>query len=126
MGRILDPVPAAGGGDLDLACYALQSRQRQQAEQVLHETHKLWMASNTDLPENCTPLLDAAIASNIIGEADIWLHLRLALEAGNLTLAKRLSAKLPAARVLSSSELDRAAMDPIAYLSRDQSEYPPL
>ena len=117
--------PQLVGEELDLTCYALQSRQRQQAEQVLHETHKLWMASNTDLPENCSPLLDAAIASNIIGEADIWLHLRLALEAGNLTLAKRLSAKLPAARALSSSELDSAAMDPIAYLAEVNLNPPP-
>lgn len=108
--------PRLVGEETDLTCYALRSRQSLQAEQVLHEARKLWTSNNADLPENCAPLLDAAIASGIISETDIWLRLRHALEEGNLTLAKRLSGKLPANRALSSSDLDSAATDPIAYL----------
>lgn len=109
--------PRLVSGEIDLTCYALRSRQRLQEEQVLHEARNLWLTSSAELPESCAPLFDAAITSGIIKAADIWLRLRLALEAGNLTLAKQLSEKLPAKRVLSSSELDRAATDQVRYLA---------
>lgn len=109
--------PRLVGGDVELACYALRSRQRQQEEQVLYEARSLWLTGSTELPESCTPLFDAAIAGGIIKVADIWLRLRLALEAGNLTLVKQLSEKLPATRALSSSELDSAASDQMRYLA---------
>jgi soluble lytic murein transglycosylase len=34
--------PRLVGGDVELACYALRSRQRQQEEQVLYEARSLW------------------------------------------------------------------------------------
>jgi len=105
------------GGEVDLTCYALRSRQRLQEEQVLHEARNLWLTSSAELPESCAPLFDAAIASGIINATDIWLRLRLALEAGNVTLAKQLSERLPAKRALSSSELDSAATDQVRYLA---------
>lgn len=109
--------PRLVNGEVDLTCYALRSRQHLQEEQVLHETRNLWLTSSAELPESCAPLFDAAIASGIIKTADIWLRLRLTLEAGNLTLAKQLSEKLPAKRVLSSSGLDSAATDQVRYLA---------
>ncbi|MBK8569768.1 MAG: transglycosylase SLT domain-containing protein [Nitrosomonadales bacterium] len=109
--------PLLVGGEVDLTCYGLQSRQRLQEEQVLHEARNLWLTSSAELPESCAPLFDAAIASGIINATDIWLRLRLALEAGNLTLAKQLSEKLPAKRALSSAELDSAATDQVRYLA---------
>ncbi|MEO6422267.1 MAG: transglycosylase SLT domain-containing protein [Candidatus Nitrotoga sp.] len=109
--------PRLVGGEGDLKCYALQSSQLLQEEQVLNEARNLWLASSTELPESCAPLFESAIASGIINASDIWLRLRLALEAGNLTLAKRLSERLPANRVISASELDSAATDQMGYLA---------
>ncbi len=109
--------PRLVGGEVELTCYALRSRQHQQEEQVLHEARNLWLTSSAELPESCAPLFDAAIARDIINATDIWLRLRMALEAGNLTLAKQLSERLPAKRALSSSELDSAATDQVRYLS---------
>lgn len=109
--------PKLIGTETDLTCYALLSRQARQPEQVLHEARNLWITSSASFPENCTPLFEAAITSGIISTADTWLRLRMALEAGNLTLAKQLSEKLPAASALSSLELDRAAADQVSYLS---------
>lgn len=110
--------PRLVSGEIDLTCYALRSRQRLQEEQVLHEARNLWLTSSAELPESCAPLFDAAIASGIINATDIWLRLRLALEAGNLTLAKQMSERLPAKRALSSSELNSAAADPVRYLAK--------
>jgi len=102
---------------VNLTCYELQSRQRLQEEAVLQEARNLWLTSSAELPGSCTPLFDTAIANGIINVTDILLRLRLALEAGNLTLAKQLSEKLPADRALSSSNLDSAATDQVKYLA---------
>lgn len=104
--------------DAELTCYALQARRRLQEEDVLHEARNLWLSSGKELPESCAPLFDAAFASGIIGAADVWLRLRLALEAGNVSLAKQLSTRLPPARALSAAALDSAAADPEHYLNK--------
>ena len=109
--------PRLVGGEVELTCYEMQSRQHLQEEPVLHEARNLWLTGSTELPESCTPLFDAAISSGIISVPDIWLRLRLALEAGHLTLAKQLSARLPVNLALSSSELDSAATDQVRYLA---------
>ena len=104
--------------DTELACYALQSRRRTQETEALQEARKLWLSGNDDLPDSCTPLFDAALANGIINEADIWLRVRLALEAGNVSLTKYLSAKLPLERRLSAVDLNTAAADPQRYLGK--------
>jgi soluble lytic murein transglycosylase len=104
--------------DTELRCYALQERRRTQETEALQEARKLWLAGNDDLPESCTPLFGAALVTGVINEADIWLRLRLALEAGNVSLAKQLSAKLPLEKRLSAVDLDSAAADPQRYLGK--------
>ena len=120
--------PRLGKADRELACYALQARQHPpvgtpppedgNAMQELKEARILWLASNDELPDSCTPLFDAAIASGIISEKDLWQRLRLVLEAGNVSLAKQISRKIPAMRALPSSALDNAATDPERYLNK--------
>lgn len=104
--------------DTELTCYALQARRDFKGEDVLQEARKLWLSSGKELPESCAPLFDAAIISGIISEADVWQRVRLALEAGNVSLARLLSAKLPAERALSAADLKSASADPERYLSR--------
>lgn len=104
--------------DAELNCYALQMRRRTQENEALQEARKLWLSGNDDLPESCTPLFEAALGSGVIGEADVWLRMRLALEAGNVSLARKLSAKLPLERRLSAVGLGNAAADPQRYLSK--------
>jgi soluble lytic murein transglycosylase len=104
--------------DTELSCYALQARRRTQENEALQEARKLWLSGNDDLPESCTPLFDSALASGILSEADVWLRVRLALEAGNVSLARQLSAKLPLERRLSATALNSAAADPQRYLGK--------
>jgi len=108
--------------DTELSCYALQARRRTQENEALQEARKLWLSGNDDLPESCTPLFDAALASGIIAEADVWLRLRLALEVGNVSLARQLSTKLPTDRRLSATALNNAAADPQRYLGKAKLE----
>lgn len=105
-------------GDTELACYALQARRRSEESEALQEARKLWLSSGRELPDSCAPLFDAALGSGVIGEADVLLRVRLALEAGNVSLAGRLSGKLPAARALPASELSSAANNPERYLGK--------
>ena len=121
----------------ELVCYDLQARQYQLTTKVaaedvqevlgppeaptyaeLHEARQLWLAAKEDLPDSCTPLFNAAIANGIISDADIATRLRLALESGNVSLAKQLSKKLPPQRAIAAPALDSAAADPERYLNR--------
>jgi soluble lytic murein transglycosylase len=104
--------------DTELHCYALQARRRAQENEALQEARKLWLSGNDDLPESCTPLFDAALANGVLSEADVWLRVRLALEAGNVSLARQLSVKLPLERRLSATALNSAAADPQRYLGK--------
>ena len=108
--------------EVELTCYALQARQSLHNEWVLPEVRRIWLAAGEDTPESCTPLFSEAIIDGIISEQDILLRLRLALEAGNISLAKRLSGKLPAQRAPSSSALQNAAVDPERYLNKSKLE----
>ena len=105
-----------------MTCYALQARRRLQEDEVLHEARNLWLSGDKELPESCTPLFDAALASGLINEADVWLRVRLALEAGSVSQAKKFSEKLPAQRALPAAALSSAAADPERYLSKAKLE----
>lgn len=101
--------------DAELTCYALQSRRRSDEQGALREARGLWF-SGKGQPDSCGPLFDAAIAAGIIGEQDIWQRLRLTLEAGNVSLAKLLAARLVGSYAISPAALDSAAGDADRYL----------
>ena len=84
----------------------------------LHEARKLWLTAKEEMPDSCTPLFNAAIANGIISEVDIAARVRLALESGNVSLARQLSIKLPLQRAISAAALQSAAADPERYLNR--------
>ena len=100
--------------DAELTCDALQSRHRTQEQAVLQEVRMLWF-NGKGLPDSCGLLFDAAITAGVITGQDIWQRLRLALEAGNVSLAKSLADRLDAERKLSAA-LGSAAADADGYL----------
>jgi soluble lytic murein transglycosylase len=102
--------------DAELLCYALQARRRVQEQETLVEARRLWLTGEAQ-PEDCLPLFDAALAEGYITEEDVWQRIRLALEGGNMPLARQLSAKLPADRGFSAAALDRAYANPGRYLA---------
>jgi len=109
-------------GDTELACYALQARRQFQEDEVLREARSLWLSGGKEFPDSCKPLFDAALSAGIINGADIWLRLRLALEAGSISLAKQLSTRLPAQQAISAATLSQAAANPERYLSKAKLE----
>lgn len=109
--------PLLENGDTELACYALQSSRRTREQQALRAARKLWFSGDTR-PQSCGPLFDAALAAGIISEQDEWQRLRLTLEAGNVSLARQLAARLPEKEAPSAVSLRRAYNDPDRYLRR--------
>lgn len=99
--------------DTELTCYAMQSRLRYQELAALNEARGLWFDGKSQ-PNSCDPLFEAALSAGIIGEQDIWQRLRLALEAGNVSLAKQLAERLDGA--ISPAALQNAATDADRFL----------
>jgi len=107
--------------DDELTCYALQLRQHGDEAGALAEARTLWF-SGDDMPDSCTPLFEAALKQGIIGDADVWQRMRLALESGNISLAKELINDLPKDQVFPAAELSVAAANPRRYLELTKFE----
>ena len=103
--------------DAELTCYALQARHHAQANGPLGEARELWLTGKAQ-PESCAPVFAAALDAGILTEADVWQRLRLALESGNVSLAKQLADKLGSARQLPLDALSRASADADRYLDK--------
>lgn len=103
--------------DTELACYALQSRLRNQADAAMRNARGLWFTGKAQ-PESCGVPFDAAITAGIITPQDIDERLHLALEAGNVSLAKQMAGKLTGDFAVEFSALDSAARDADRYLDK--------
>jgi len=104
-------------GDTELRCYALLSRLHTQKKEALRAARELWLSGDSQ-PASCGDLFDAALAAGAISSQDVWTRLRLALESGNITLARQLAAKLPQKEAPDTVSLNRAYNDPERYLIR--------
>jgi soluble lytic murein transglycosylase len=102
--------------DSSLQCYAVRARLASGEMLALKDGVALWLAGK-DLPTACAPLFSQLIADNLISDDDIWQRIRLALGAGNPTLAKALITYLPAAQRPATRLLDRATGAPESLLN---------
>ncbi len=109
--------PRLISADAELTCYALQSRMNAHEPSVLREAHDMWFTAK-DMPDSCTVPFDAAISAGVISDQDIWQRLRMALEAGNVSLAKSLAVRLTGNHAVSGTALDRAMGNPARYLEK--------
>ncbi|TAN72583.1 MAG: hypothetical protein EPN14_10495, partial [Gallionella sp.] len=103
--------------DSELTCYALQSRWRSGDQAALREARGLWF-SGKGQPDSCGPLFEAALSGGIIGEQDVWQRLRLALEAGNVSLAGQIAERLTGNYAVQPAALGSAAADADRYLEK--------
>ena len=110
--------------DDELVCYSLQLREKSDAPGALTEARKIWLRGE-EMPDSCTPLFEDALRQDIIGEADIWQRMRVALESNNTTLAKQLIKNLPKGLAFPSAELSVAARNPRRYLEKTRFEFSP-
>ncbi len=110
-------LPELRDADLELTCYALQARARTNPDEVLEEARPIWFVTGR-LPESCEPLMEALKASGALSSDDIWTRIRYALEAGRVSLARRLAKQLPAGEAPAPRVLEAARSNPGGYLER--------
>jgi len=110
-------LPLLLGDDLEVTCYALQSRARLAPDEALREARPLWFVTR-ELPDSCTPLFDALAASGALSPDDVWARIRLALEAGRVSRARRVAQYLPAGQAPEPRVLEAIASNPAGYLER--------
>lgn len=110
--------PQLPAPDAELTCFALHARHAGGDKMALTEAKKLWLRSGTRLPSSCEPLFDALVDHEMLYVREVWTRLRLALEAGQITLARDLLHYLPPSSVFPVSALTFAAENPAAYLDK--------
>ncbi len=107
--------------DNELLCYAYQHRIKTQDKDVLNEARLLWFTANS-MPDSCTPVFNALIFREIITIDDMWTRIRLALEAGQTSMARYINRRIPAKEALNVDELNAAAQNPLYYLKTRQEK----
>ena len=113
-------LPPLVGDDVEITCYAMQSRLRVNPGEALPEVRPLWFVAR-DLPDSCSPLFDALVAAGLLSNDDLWMRIRLALEAGQVSLARRVAVWLPEGQAPEAKLLESIAYNPAGYLERHQS-----
>ncbi len=103
--------------DIELTCYSLQHRIATNDVSAFTEARPLWFNAR-DMPESCTALFDALYFAGELTVEDVWARLRLALEAGNVGVAKRINEYLPENEALNARQLDSAAGSPLRFLEK--------
>src|SRR5687768_15854783 len=109
--------PSLISKDNDLVCYSLQQRLAANDESAYNEARPLWFSAR-DLPESCTPVFEALVAAGVLTAEDVWARLRLALEAGNVSVAKHINLYLPGNQALNERKLAAATENPLRYLEK--------
>jgi len=109
-------LPLHAGADDEIACYALQSRLRASPEEALREARSRLVAR--DLPDSCSPALSALAAMGALTSDDLWLRIRLALEGGQVSQARRVAEWLPKGEAPEPGLLETVASNPAGYLAR--------
>ena len=112
-----DEYPHLLNADVELTCYALQSRRRNEDLAALQEARKLWFTGKSQ-PDSCGVLFDAALSAGIITRQDVSQRLRLALEKNNVSLATKLAEQPDGKNTGLAVMLKSAASDPDRYLKK--------
>jgi soluble lytic murein transglycosylase len=114
-------LPTLVNDDLEITCYALQARTSTDSL-ALREARPLWFVTR-DIPGNCDPLFQALIDSQQLSVEDIWTRIRLALEAGQVSLANRVAAYLPKGQAPDARVLSAISGNPAAHLSDTRADF---
>ncbi|ODT67447.1 MAG: transglycosylase [Nitrosomonadales bacterium SCN 54-20] len=107
--------------DVELVCYSLQQRLAAGDRTIYKEAFPLWFNAR-EMPHSCNQIFDVLITAGTLTDEDIWARLRLALESGNVSAAKRINEYLPKNQRLNERNLNAATENPLRYLERHRRE----
>jgi soluble lytic murein transglycosylase len=114
-------LPALVNDDLETTCYALQARTSTDPL-ALREARPLWFVAR-DLPGSCDPLFQALVDAQQLSTEDIWTRIRLALEAGQVSLANHVAAYLPKGQAPDARVLSGISGNPAAHLGGTRADF---
>ncbi len=97
--------------DQELRCYELRARQVQGDAQADAAGIALWRTAR-DLPSSCDPIFSQLAERGLLTLEDRLARLRLALDDGNLRLARELEARLPDDARMTADALSAAQHNP--------------
>ncbi len=103
--------------NMELLCYSMQQRLFDGDTSAPYHARQLWFTEYS-MPNSCTPVFDALMASGSISEEDIWTRIRLSLETGQTSVARHISPHLPEDQALSLPRLKISAANPLRYLEQ--------
>jgi soluble lytic murein transglycosylase len=93
--------------DQELQCFEMRARLDEGDKAVEKDVHALWRTFR-DLPTSCDPLFSALAERGLLTLEDHLFRLRLALDAGNLRLAREIDTRLPDESRMDTDALARA------------------
>lgn len=96
----------------ELHCYRLQLAVSQHDDAMLvREAKPLWF-NGKGMPDPCAPVFDTLFASKVLTNEDVWVRIRLALEANNTGFATMLLPRLSNPAGIDSKKLNAVASKP--------------
>lgn len=112
----LEEYPLLNGNDDDeLFCFALQARLQRGDPNVFQEGRRKWL-SGTESAVSCRPVFEAMIAAGELKADDIWARIRLALELGNVSVARQAAEDLPEVQKTAFRGVEKVAENPQRFL----------
>jgi soluble lytic murein transglycosylase len=109
--------PALVNEETEHTCYALAARLAlfPADRSPLSEARRLWF-DGRDLPASCDPLFAMLAEEGLLSLDDVYARLRLALQAGNVSVARRVGRYLPERAQAGLKGLAAAADNPQRFL----------
>ena len=105
------------GDDLELACLALQRKDRKLGDAALEPVRSAWFTGQTT-PDACDPVFASLFARDRLTNADRRARMRLASEAGNVRLAQALGSDQPGNERITAHEFAQVDRDPARALAK--------
>ncbi len=93
--------------DQELQCFEMRARLSEGDKTVEKDGLALWRTAK-DLPSSCDPIFSVLAERGLLILDDRLFRMRLALDAGNLRLAREINAQLPEASRMDADALTRA------------------
>lgn len=104
-------LPRLARDDLEIRCYAWLSRLARPDDSAYDEARAIWLEPR-ELPDGCHALADRMVQAERFSVEDVWRRVRLLLQNGQLSAARRALGYLPETEKHDESLLNRAATAP--------------
>lgn len=106
--------------DSDITCHQLQARLESVPSDLspLGEAKRLWF-NGSDLPTSCKHLFERLTDEQLLSVDDVFARMRLALEAGNVSVARYSAQYLPSKYQAGLKPLEAVADNPARFLEKN-------